>query len=234
MSSEAGTWMSTNPSIAEVNNAGLVTALSPGQAAFVFTSLATGCSSLATRVILVNATPTAVINGSTSICIGNTTSLFPSFGGNWISSNPLVASVSNTGLVTAISTGQATFTYTESSSGCISQPTAPIIVYDKPAVSISGPSFICIGGTTTLSPSTGGIWQSSNSAVAIVSNGGIVTGLSAGTATFFYAESGSGCISEFTAAVTVGGKPPVAVSGPSAICIGSTTNLSPSSGGVWV
>ena len=233
-SSEAGTWTSVNPSVASVNNSGLITAIGPGQSAFIFTSLATGCSSNQSRVILVNPRPTVVINGPSSICIGSTTNLSPNTGGTWISNNPTIATVNNAGLVTALAVGQATFKYTESASGCQSNNTAPVIVYDKPTVQITGPANICVGGNSSVSPSTGGVWTSTNPSVAMVSGGGIVTGLSVGSSTFIYTESGSGCTSNASAPITVGNKPDVSVTGPTAICIGHTTTLSPSSGGIWI
>jgi hypothetical protein len=51
---------------------------------------------------------------------------------------------------------------------------------------------------------SGGVWSSSNSAVAPISTDGIVSGLSAGTATISYKlTNGAGCASSATAAITV-------------------------------
>ncbi len=56
---------------------------------------------------------------------------------------------------------------------------------------ITGKDTICIGNLTTLhDATTGGIWSSSNTAVATVGTSGIVSGISSGTATITYS---TGC-----------------------------------------
>lgn len=56
------------------------------------------------------------------------------------------------------------------------------------AVGLSGTTTVCKGNTTTLSAAkSGGVWSSSNTAVATVSATGVVTGTGAGTATIAYA-----------------------------------------------
>ncbi|MBK7806849.1 MAG: Ig-like domain-containing protein [Saprospiraceae bacterium] len=121
-------------------------------------------------------------------------SIVSSSGSTWASSNNLIATVSNSGLVTGVATGSATFTFTLTG-GCTSLPTEPISVNPAPTASISGPTIVCIGGTTTLSPSTGGTWSSSNPSVATVTNTGIVTGIAPGTVNFTFVETASGCAS---------------------------------------
>jgi hypothetical protein len=63
---------------------------------------------------------------------------------------------------------------------------------DLPVASITGPTEIIAGKTTTLSPASGGTWKSSNPDVATVSNSGIVTGVSKGEAQFTFTST-SGC-----------------------------------------
>ena len=70
--------------------------------------------------------------------------------------------------------------------GCIAVTSATIGVSPLPIVSIAGSDSICDGGTTLLSPTTGGIWTSSNYSIALVSNSGVVSGISPGTATFTF------------------------------------------------
>ena len=90
-----------------------------------------GCS--ATATVTVNANPT--LSGNTVICPNTTSQLLGSgtaaANSAWISSNPAVATVSNTGLVSALSFGTAIITYTNNN-GCsatstinVSNPTAP-------------------------------------------------------------------------------------------------------------
>ncbi|MBK9734068.1 MAG: T9SS type A sorting domain-containing protein [Saprospiraceae bacterium] len=77
-----------------------------------------------------------------------------------------------------------------------------ITINARPVVTIASTS-ICIGATTALTPSTGGTWVSSNTAVATVTNAGVVSGVSAGTATFTFTSTSTGCSSLPTGAVNV-------------------------------
>jgi uncharacterized protein YjdB len=64
---------------------------------------------------------------------------------------------------------------------------------DIPNAFINGAISVMAGGTTTLSPSSGGAWQSSNTAVATVNPAnGVVTAVSPGTAYFTF-TSANGC-----------------------------------------
>ncbi len=228
-----GTWVSTNPAIATITNAGIITGVSVGSVRFIFTQTSTGCISDTSSVVTVTTGPTVSVTGDTELCIGETSTLSPSTGGTWTSSNVAIATVTNGGVVTAVAQGTATFRFRLTSTGCLSDPTTPITVNGRPTVSVTGSTSVCIGGTTQLSPSTGGTWVSSNNAIATVTNGGLVTGQAVGSATFTFTLSATGCSSLATEPVTVTPSPIASISGPDNICVGGTTTLSPSTGGVW-
>lgn len=220
-----GTWSSSNPAIATVNAAGVVTGISTGTATITYTAAGSGCK--VTKTITV--TGAAPIVGPSFVCVGSTITLFDSVaGGTWLSSNPSVAFIdSASGVVTGISLGFTTITYV--SGGCIATKT--ITVNPLPAP-ISGSSSVCVGGTTTLTDATpGGTWSSSNPAVATVSTAGVVTGVSTGTVTITYTAAGSGCKVTRTMTVTAG---PAPISGPFTVCAGGTITLTDAvPGGVW-
>ena len=113
--------------------------------------------------------------------------------------------------------------------GCAS---ANYTVTALPTVSAASYS-ICKNSTTTLSPSSGGTWASNNTAVATVS-GNTVTGVGAGTATFTFTSSTAPYCANTTSAITVTALPSVSITGPTSFCGGTTTTLSPTSGGTWV
>jgi uncharacterized protein YjdB len=229
-----GTWASSNSSVASITNAGLITGIAVGTATFTFTHTATGCVSNASSPVTVTPGPIVSINGDDELCIGETTTLSPDNGGTWESSNPLVATVTNAGIVTAVSQGTATFRFRQTSTGCLSDATLPVTVNGRPTVSVTGGTEICIGNTTTLSPSTGGTWTSSNTGVATVdANTGVVTAVAPGTATFTFTLTATGCTSLATEPIEVRDAPIIGFTGPTAICIGSTTTLTPTTGGVW-
>ena len=232
--STGGMWSSSNTSVARVSNDGIVTGIAAGRATFIFTKTG-GCTSPATSAVTVNDCPMAAITGPSSICINGTTTLSPTTGGTWMSSNKTIATVTNAGVVKGISAGTAKFTFTKTGS-CNSLATPAVTVTTAPKASITGSNSICVNATTALSPTSGGTWSSSNPAVAKVSNDGVVTGISAGTATFTFTGSGGGCVSAATSAITINANPIVSVitGGSSIISIGSTTQFNNiTSGGVW-
>ncbi len=232
--SSGGSWVSNNPSIATINNSGIVTGVAPGTATFVFTDSSTGCTSVASTIITVNNKPAATIIGPSTICEGASTSLSPTVNGSWSSLNPTIATVSNAGLVIGISPGNATFVYTQSSTGCVSDPTAPVVVNARPVAVITGNNPICVGSITTLTPTTGGTWTSTNPLIATITNGGIVTGVAPGNARFIFTATSTGCVSQQSTQLVVQSRPLATVNGNTAICVGTTTLLLPNTGGTWV
>ncbi|MDF1698560.1 MAG: Ig-like domain-containing protein [Saprospiraceae bacterium] len=231
--SVGGTWTSSDPSIASIENNGLVTAnAAGGPVTFNWTDNATGCTSNASDPITVTPGPGTTVNDD-ELCIGETTQLLPSSGGTWTSGDPSIATVTSGGLVQGVSAGVTNFTFTSSTTGCSSEPTDPITVHGYISTVITGDAIICINGTSQMSPTSGGTWTSSNPAVATIDNSGFVTGVSTGQATFTFTPTATGCPSLPSDPIEVSPAPVPVITGSSDICIGATTTLSPTSGGVW-
>ena len=102
---------------------------------------------------------------------------------------------------------------------------------------ISGASAVCVGSTISLTDATaGGVWSSSAStSIATISASGVVTGVGAGTTTITYSVTVNGCVGTSTRVITINAIPTVAaISGASAVCVGSTISLTDATaGGVW-
>ncbi|MBK8701455.1 MAG: choice-of-anchor A family protein [Saprospiraceae bacterium] len=192
------------------------------------------CTAAAFAEINVMLKPQVEIIGSTSICIGGNSYLSPGSGGVWASGNVAVANVDNEGVITGLSGGLAKFVFTDSITGCKSDSTDAVVVGNKPIVLLTGPSEICVGAITTMSPASGGIWTSSDTTIAVISNNGTITGVSEGAASFVFQVLGTNCTSDPSPPVTVYPKPIVTILGQDAICIGQSTLLSPNAGGTWV
>ncbi|MES2702624.1 MAG: Ig-like domain-containing protein [Bacteroidota bacterium] len=220
-----GTWSSANAGIATVDAVGVVTGVAPGFVDIDFTITATGCKSSA--AVTVNALP-AAIGGTLQACEGLTTTLTNAdAGGTWTSGTTAVATIgSGTGMASGVAFGTSVVTYMLPT-GCIN--TAILTVNALPA-NIAGTMQVCTGLTTTLTNTTaGGAWSTA-SANASIDGGGIVTGISGGTATITYTTV-AGCIK--TAEVTVNALPAV-ISGTLQVCEGLTTSLSNAdAGGGW-
>ncbi len=217
-----GTWSSASSAIATVSPAGVVTGTGAGLAMITYTQ--GSCY----RVYTVSVNPVPVITGSSMLCVGMTSTLMVTpTGGSWTSGSPSVATVSPTGLVTAVSTGVVNIYYT--ASGCYSFK--PITINPAPAP-ITGTTTTTPGGTTTLSNATpGGIWSSSNTLIAVVGSAtGIVTGAAAGFCNITYSVGGCYVYVPFT----VGSTSLTPITGPSGACVGTTATLSNATpGGTW-
>ena len=307
-----GTWTSSNTATATVNAiSGVVTGVSAGVATITYTVTdVNGCVNTQTAAVTVNALPSvAALTGASTICVGSATTFeSATIGGVWSTSNAAVASVSASGVVTGVSAGQATITYTVTNgAGCVSSVSADINVnaVPTPTITASGPTTfcttgtvtltasagstylwstgaqtqaitvsstgsyyvavtnaagctatsvatavtmnalpsvaaitgatnVCIGSTTTFESATiGGVWSSSNAAVASVSASGVVTGVSAGQATITYTvTSGAGCVSSVSADINVNAvpTPTITASGVTTFCQGGSVTLTASSG----
>ena len=121
------TFTTSNPAVATVSNAGLVTALAAGSTIITGTSEGKSAPSSIT-VSTMPVASVAVTPAGSQIVVGQTTQLnaeprdasgqaLAGRAVSWSSSDPNVASVSSTGLVTAVAPGQATITATSEGSG---------------------------------------------------------------------------------------------------------------------
>jgi hypothetical protein len=223
-----GTWTSSDVAVADIDASGLVSGYTTGTTNITYTITATGC--IKTALVTVNPLP-AVITETPVVCEGLTVTLTnTSLGGTWSSGTTSVATVgSSTGVVTGVVAGNSIITYTLPT-GCIRTTEATV----NPLPSdITGTMDVCEGLTTALANVTpGGTWTSSNSAIADVDAAGVVTGMTAGTATITYTLTATGCIK--TALVTVNPLPAI-IGGNHEVCEGLTTTLTnTSTGGTWM
>lgn len=167
----------------------------------------------------------APITGQNKICIGTSTTLSnANSGGKWMSSNTAIATINEvTGLVTPVSPGSTTITYTTS---CGLSSTMTIYVNLPPSLGISGTNIICSGGSTVLTGmgpvGTTYSWSTgaTTSSITVAPN-----------ATTTYLVTGTnidGCSAQVSRTVTVNTAPTVTVSGTNTICSGTTTTLTAS------
>lgn len=220
-----GTWSSTNPAIAPVLASGVVNAVDTGTSTISYT-MSTGCN--ATAIVTVFPLPLP-ITGTFDVCLGLTTTLSDaSAGGTWNSASPSVAAIDPlTGVVAGLDIGVATINYTLSTGCTITQD---VTVNPLPPA-ISGTLQVCIGLSVTLIDTPiAGTWSSSDPGIAYIDASGVVTGMSAGTATITYMVA-TGCVA--TVEMTVNGLPP-AITGNLNVCAGFTSNLGNAiPGGNW-
>lgn len=207
----------------------------------LFYSITNSCGSDTTSAVLTIAPlPNAgTIAGRSVLCTGDTTTLSHSgsTGGTWSSLNATLATISSTGIVTAVATGVATLRYIHTNSCGSDTADWTITISPLPVVGrITGARSLCLGTTTTLTDSsTTGVWSSSNASIASVS-GGLVRGNSVGTAIITFTKTTSCGAARDTFAITVLPLPNAGtVSGTSPLCAGlsSTYASTGTTGGTW-
>ncbi len=188
--------------------------------------------------ITVDSAYAAPITGSATVCIGQSTTLSSaSTGGVWSSSSTAIATVSAAGVVSGVSAGTVNITYTVTN-GCGSANALYTMTVNIPTTlpATTGTASICTGASTTLANAMpGGLWSSSNTAIATVNAGGLVSSLAAGTVNISYSyTNGLGCVSNAIRVVTVNPIPVATISpsGTVAICTGvsATLTASPTTG----
>ena len=230
-----GFWNSNNTGVATVDSNGVVT----GVAAGIDTISYSFSGMIAIATITVNPLPNAAtISGSTSVCTGSSITLTDSIsGGTWSASNSN-ATVS-AGIVTGVSTGTDTISYTVTNACGSATATQVITVNTVPAMpaAIVGSTTICNGATATYSDATsGGEWDSGNASVLTMNSSGVATTHSVGTAPIYYVLYNSCGYTYDSIIVSVNGAPatPAAISGTAGVCPGTNTTLTDAtSGGTW-
>ena len=235
-----GAWSSSNTAVATVGVSGAVLGVSGGTATISYT-LTNACGSAhASQIVTVDVLSAGTISGLSGVCIGTSTTLTDATtGGTWSSSNTAVATVvASTGVVTGVAGGTSTITYSVTNTCGTSFATHIVTVIATPTVgAISGTNVFCQGTTSNLTDgTTGGIWSSSNTAVATVgSTTGIASGIAGGTAIISYTVTYSCTSVTATYPVTINPLPVVAaITGAAAFCHTTTTTLSDATtGGVW-
>ncbi|MBY0490953.1 MAG: Ig-like domain-containing protein [Gemmatimonadaceae bacterium] len=204
------TWSASNTSLATVSSTGLVLGVAPGTV--IITATSEGRTTTATIVVQPRPVGAVIVSPTSSaLIVAQTVQLNTQItdgSGNLLTGRPLafsssnanVASVSASGLVTAIAPGAATITVTsEGKTG-----TASVTVSASPVASLRvtpATASLIVGATTKLSASAldaGGAvlpqrtitWSSGAPSVATVAADGTVSAVGAGTALIFASAEG--------------------------------------------
>ena len=233
-------WASSNPGVASMNNSGVLTPISAGNANITYTvtdGSPTHCQATsATHVAVINSLPVAgAITGGDAVCLGGSLILGSNATGTgtltytWTSSNPGVAIVSNSGIVTTVSSGKANITYTVtdgSTTHCqATSATYEVEVYALPAALSGTDRTICINAATTLGGAsvTGSTYRWSSAPAGFTSTlaNPTVTPTVSTTYTLTETVTATGCTNTHNVMVTVNPLPVPTISGPATACTGA-------------
>ena len=194
------TWSSSNTSVATVSSSGVVTV--NGGATIGGTTVITVTTADGSRTATCTVTAGTAVTGVTipvtlTVHRGSTSTLTPTISPSgatvtsvtWSSSNTSVATVNSSGLVTGVGAGTATITVTTVDGGFTDTCAVTVDVsvtgvsLNETALTLARSAVYTLIATVSPSDATNQsvTWSSSNTAVATVSSGGVVTVKSAAT-----------------------------------------------------
>lgn len=183
-----------------------------------------GCSATASVTVTVNMLPTVIINGNTSFCQGQSSTISVIGGNSYLWSNG-----ATTNSITVSTPGTYSVSVTNSLN-CQRTDSVNVVVWDNPVVNISGNSLICEGESTALIASGAAtyVWNTGENSAAI-------TVLPTETTTYsVIGYDANGCGSTVSKVVNVEALPEVQISGVLSICHGDTTTLTSSSASAYL
>ncbi|MBO4875300.1 MAG: T9SS type A sorting domain-containing protein [Bacteroidales bacterium] len=181
-----------------------------------------GCTATASTMVTVNESPSPQINGTLSICEGESTTLSVTGGDSFVWSNGSISAninVTSSGNYSVIASN---------SNGCTASASATVNVMENPTVTISGEPSMCVGGATYLTAEGGVsyVWSNGFQGSSInVSEAGTYSVIATGT---------NGCTSSASMAVVQYSAPEVTISGNTTVCEGSNETLTASGGVSYV
>jgi uncharacterized protein YjdB len=218
------TWSSSNSGVATVDGTGVVTAVAAGTAGI--TASSEGKSGTANLTVVVPPVASITVSlASSSVPVGGTTQATATMtdaGGvvltgrtvGWVSSNAAVATVSNTGLVTAVGVGSASIIATSEGKTGSATLTVPTAGTASVTVSLASPVIALRSltqATGTAKDANGNTlpdkdiaFSSDNPSVATVSAQGVVTGVGMGTAHIIGSNEGQSGSATITVAASAG------------------------------
>ncbi len=199
-----------------------------------------GCPIAYSNIVTIIVNNASAISGNLNSCIGGTSQLsgsLPATSNAWQSSNPSIASVSNSGLVTGISPGTSIITFTNAN-GCVT--TANFVVHPQPIVITSNPTPVCNPNTVNLTLSAVTTGSDSNLTFSYFTNAGATTPLTSpnlvATSGTYYIKGtdGNGCSAVNSVAVLINSLPSITVTGNNSICLNQSTTLTASGANSYV
>jgi hypothetical protein len=225
--SAGGTWSSLSAVIATISTSGIVSGLAAGTTTISYAVTNSCGTAAATRLITVNPMPAAgTITGTTTLCPSAGTMLTDAAaGGTWATADAGIATISTSGLLNGIAPGSSMVYYSVTNSCGTAVDSVMIVVNPLPyAGTVSGAAMICATDTISFTATVGtGVWSSVPVGIAAIDATGLVTGMSAGTATISYAVTNSCGTAAATSLIIVNPLPVAySITGGGAYCEGAT------------
>ena len=218
------------------NTAPTPSTASAGTQRYYAASNNSGCESesrLAFAVTINEGPSLTAIGGGSAVCIGsNLTLTHANSGGTWATTTTSIATLSNTGLLTPVTSGSALVSYTVISNGCPSIVNATITVSAVPAAPTVSPVSYCEGAvavslTATATSGNSLAWYGTNSTGGTASTSAPVPATNVEGAVDYYVLQKTVANCEGPRAkitVTVIAKPATPAVTALAYCLGATSS----------
>ena len=226
-----GIWSSADNAIASIDaTTGLVTGNAVGATVLTYTvTNANGCSSSATWLMTVNASPSVTIaaNGPTTFCQGSSVTLTATPGATYLWSNNEITQsidVTNAGLYFVTITNAAGCTAVSNSIN------VNVNGLSSAVITASGPLTLCQGDNVTLTatPGTNYLWSTGETTQSIVVTSTMAVHVDVTNATGCVTSSAITYVTVIPSVQAV-----ITANGPTALCLGSSVTLSgPSATGI--
>ena len=207
-------WTSSNTAVATISSTGLVSAVSAGTSTITYFN-SNGCTVTATYTV----NPNPTISGTLTSCLPGTSQLSGSATANattpWASGTLATATISSTGLVTAVGIGSSTLTY-KNTNGCTI--TATFNVVATPIITNPGAQTACDSYTlpTIAGSNLSGNQKYYNNSQAL--NGTVITGPITSTQTVWIYDINGTCSDEESFVVTINKTPIITNPGAQIVC----------------
>jgi Secretion system C-terminal sorting domain len=197
IAASGGSWASRRPFLATVSSVGVVTGAAAGLDTITYTVTNSCGTGSVIFPMTINGTPALPpITGPATACVGVPANFTDTVsGGTWSVSDTAFATITSTGVVTPIAPGTDTVFY-RMTNGCgTTTRRRPFNIAIPPSVTaIFGSDSVCANDTIHIfDGANGGVWRSSNNAIAVIGGGpgagpggAILRGISGGTVTISY------------------------------------------------
>lgn len=229
-------WYSVSTGGSGSNTAPTPSTATAGTQRYYAASIKSGCESesrLAFAVTINEGASLTSIGGGSAVCMGSTLTLtHATSGGTWSTTTTSTATLSNSGLLTPVSSGSALVSYTVISNSCPSIVTATITVSAVPAApSVSSVSYcagaVAVSLTATATSGNSLVWYGTNSTGGTASTSAPIPATNvAGTVDYYVLQKTiancEGPRAKIT--VTVNAKPAAPAVTALGYCLGATSS----------
>lgn len=175
-----------------------------------------GCPNSDSHTVTVNTPPTVTITGPTSMCAGGNVTLDAGLG----FASYLWSTGATTQTITVSPASTQAYSVTVSDGTCNATDSHTVTVNALPAVTITGPTSVCTGGSVTLDAGAGFasyLWSNGATSQTITVSPG-------STQSYSVTVSNGTCSASDSHNVTVTANPTVPIAAPPAVCESSTGN----------